>query len=92
MPYIQQNERIKFDEVIDKITNIETKGELEYCIFKLMKIYASNKHFNYSNLHDTTYAAQHCADEFRRRYLDTRENFAMSTNGDISPDVSTLTK
>lgn len=83
MPYIKKENRINLDESLDLIKNINTKGELEYCIFKLMLRYSSNKPVNYSNLHDTTYAAMHCADEFRRRFLDERENVAMNTNGDI---------
>lgn len=44
-----------------------------------------DKEKRYSTLHDCTYAAQHCADEFRRRYLDRREDAAMNKNGDIVP-------
>ena len=83
MPYIKQEDRVNFDKCLDLIENINTKGELEYCIFKLMILYSSNKTVNYSNLHDTTYAAMHCADEFRRRFLDKREDSAMDNNGDI---------
>jgi len=84
MPYIKKEERKDFDYFLDKIQAINTKGELEYCLFKLMKIYMKNKEIRYSTLHDCTYAAMHCADEFRRRYLDKREDEAMNTNGDIS--------
>ena len=41
------------------------------------------KPYKYSDLHDCVYAAQHCADEFRRRYLDKREDRARKENGDI---------
>lgn len=83
MPYIKQEDRKKFDLFLDKIDKFENKGELEYCIYKLMKIYMSNRNIKYSNLHDTVYASQHCADEFRRRYLDKREDEAITANGDI---------
>ena len=83
MPYIKKIDREPFDIYLNKIEKIETKGELEYCIFKLMKIYMSNKEERYATLHDTTYAAQHCADEFRRRFLDKREDMAKEENGDI---------
>lgn len=84
MPYISKAMRTKFDEHLDKIPFIETKGELEYCIFKLMKRYMKDKAKKYSNYHDTTYAAIHCGDEYRRRYLDRREDQAIEENGDIS--------
>ena len=81
-------DRKDYDKFLDEIKEIGigTKGQLEYCIFKLMKIYMKNRQVNYSNLHDTTYAAMHCADEFRRRYLDAREDEARNSNGDI--DIS----
>ena len=83
MPYIEQKDREKFRESEECRPNIQTKGELEYCIFKLMQDYKTNHYHNYANLHDCTYAAQHCADEFRRRFLDVREDHAQDVNGDI---------
>lgn len=83
MPYIHWDDRNKYDSVLNQITKIDTKGELEYCIFKLMRLYMKDKSARYSNLHDTTYAATHCADEFRRRFLDDRENSARELNGDV---------
>jgi len=83
MPYIKKEDRDKYDGALWEIDEIETKGELEYCIFSLMNKYMSDKEYRYSNLHDCVYAAQHCADEFRRRYLDKREDEAIEQNGDI---------
>lgn len=83
MPYIKKPERLKFEEILEKIPEFKTKGELEYCIFWLMKAYMEQHEFRYSDLHDCTYSAQHCADEFRRRFLDKREDDARETNGDI---------
>jgi len=83
MPYIKPQDRIKFDVVLERLPEIKVKGELEYCIFKLMKKYMVNKEWRYSTLHDTSYAAHHCGDEFRRRFLDTRENEAIEQNGDV---------
>ena len=87
MPYIQQGERHYFDMGLGQITHIDTKGQLEYCIYKLMKTYMQGKIFSYSELHNTVYAAQHCADEFRRRYLDKRECAAKKENGGIDPQI-----
>lgn len=83
MPYIKQEDRKRFDEWLGGIPIPNTKGELEYCIFYLMKLHMEPLEANYTNLHDTVYAAQHCADEFRRRYLDLRENTALVLNGDV---------
>ena len=83
MPYITKKDREKYDAVLDNLPNIEHKGDLEYCIFKLMVKYKDSGPQRYAHLHDTTYAAAHCADEFRRRFLDNREDFAKEANGDI---------
>lgn len=87
MPYIKQEMRVDYDNILNEVKTIPTKGELEYCIYKLMKIYMTNKEFRYSNLHDVVYAVQHCCDEFRRNYLDKRENLARKLNGRISPSL-----
>ena len=83
MPYIEQHQRPQYDHALSRINKIHSKGDLEYCIFWLMKRYMLDNQFNYSHLHDITYAATHCADEFRRRYLDQREDTAREQNGDI---------
>jgi hypothetical protein len=83
MPYIDPYSRGKYDFLLDQMKVIETKGDLEYCIFKLMQAYMGTRCQKYSDLHDCAYAAQHCCDEFRRRFLDKREDLAMKLNGDI---------
>ena len=83
MPYIKKDDRLKFDTILDKLPDFKTKGELEYCIYKLMNHYMSTREERYSNLHDTVYATIHCGDEFRRRRLDKREDEAIESNGDV---------
>jgi hypothetical protein len=86
MPYIDKSRREKFNNLLIMIHNlseIETKGDLEYLIFVLMKKFMSTREYRYSDLHDCVYACQHCSDEFRRRFLDKRENDARQKNGDI---------
>ncbi len=82
MPYIKQEQRKKFDSFLEQI-NTADKGELEYCIYKLMVQHMKKRDFRYRELHDITYASQHCADEFRRNYLDKREDIASQKNGKI---------
>jgi hypothetical protein len=83
MPYIPKKDRIKYERTLESLVPITNKGELEFCIFKLMKLYMWDKEVRYSTLHDTAYAAIHCGDEFRRRFLDPREDEVKLTNGDI---------
>ncbi len=83
MPYIKAELREKYKKIIQQIQQIDNKGDLEYCVFLLQNIYMRTREFRYSTLHDCVYAVQHCADEFRRRFLDKREDEARGKNGDI---------
>ena len=83
MPYIDPIFRNQYDEILNQMPNIDSKGDLEYCVFKLMKRFMVNREFRYSTLHEVVYATQHCADEYRRRYLDKREDEAIESNGDV---------
>lgn len=86
MPYIKQEDRAKYVKITNQIYDlekIETKGDLEYLVFVLMKKFMITREKRYSTLHETVYAVMHCADEYRRRYLDKREDEARETNGDI---------
>ena len=83
MPYIKEIKRCKFETVLREMPDFENKGQLEYVMFKLMKQYMNTREYRYSSLHDVVYAVQHCSDEFRRRYLDKREDEAREFNGDV---------
>ncbi len=83
MPYIKPYEREEYDKVLDNLIYIWNKGSLEYCVFKLFKIYMKFKPINYANLHDAVYAIIHVGEEIKRRFLDRREDYARKENGDI---------
>jgi hypothetical protein len=86
MPYVKQEDRVKYAKIINQIYDlekIETKGDLEYLVFALMKKFMSTRENRYSNLHEVVYAVMHCADEYRRRFLDKREDEAREINGDV---------
>jgi len=84
VPYIKFENRVKYDKALNDLSNIETKGDLEYCVFRLMQNYRLIHGEKYAQLHDCVYAVQHCSDEFRRRFLDIREDQARKENGDIN--------
>jgi hypothetical protein len=83
MPYIKKELRYKYDEILNQMPDIDNKGDLEYCVFKLMKRFMKTREQRYSTLHEVVYAIMHCADEYRRRYLDKREDIARETNDDV---------
>jgi hypothetical protein len=83
MPYIKQEDRKRYNLSLDAIPTILTKGDMEYCVTKLMWRYMGSRVWSYSALHEAVYATIHAADEFRRRHLDVREDRAIEANGDI---------
>jgi len=83
MPYISENERPQFRNILLQLPHIGTKGQLEYIIFKLMRIFMQSREYKYSSLHDCVKAVEHAAHEFERRFLDKREDEAINENGDI---------
>jgi len=83
MPYIKKELRNKYDNILNQLPIIDNKGDLEYCVFKLMKRFMKTREQRYSTLHEVVYAIMHCADEYRRRYLDKREDKTRKENTDV---------
>ena len=83
MPYIKETDRVKYRDVLRQLPAIETKGDLEYCVYWMLKKYMSTRPMKYTELHEAVYGAIHAGDEFRRQFLDKREDQAKETNGDI---------
>lgn len=86
MHYVDRNSRDKYKEINKAIAftdKIETKGDLEYLVFMLMVKFMETREKRYSTLHDVVYAVAHASDEYRRRFLDKREDEALKNNGDI---------
>ena len=86
MPYVAKEQREKYKNLlllIDHIEQIETKGDLEFLVFYLMKKYMKTRESRYATLHDVVYAVIHAGEEFKRRFLDKREDQARQQNGDI---------
>jgi hypothetical protein len=89
MPYIPLEDRKKFEDSLNKIVlEIESKGELTYCLYHLM-IYAFENgvigtgSYGYDTLSDICGAGQDATNEFRRRRLDPHEDKKIKENGDI---------
>lgn len=85
MPHIKRNcteadwaKSICFE--LDRLP-IKTKGDLEFILARVCKAYMDDKEVKYTNLHDVVYACHHVGDEFRRLYLDKREDEAIKENG-----------
>jgi len=83
MPYIKKEFREQYDQILNQMPDIDNKGDLEYCLFKLLKRFMKTRELKYSTLHEAVYSATHVADEFRRCYLDKREDEVREINGDV---------
>lgn len=83
MPYIPEELRPKYRNVLKQLPKIETKGDLDYCVFYLIKKFMATRDERFTELHDGVYAAHHAAHEYERRYLDPREDIAIEKNGDV---------
>jgi hypothetical protein len=84
MPHINAEQKMKYmylKQTIDNI-EIETKGDLEYLVYQLMKAYMKTRNRRYATLHDAVYATLHSAQEFKRLHLDKREDEAIEENGE----------
>ena len=86
-PYIEEKDRPKYRDILRQLPDIKTKGDLEYCVTCLQKLFMEGKPWRFVTIHDAVYGPIHCGDEFRRRYLDPRENQARETNGDVLPKI-----
>lgn len=84
MPYIKNDQRLLYDPKLNQIQKIKTKGDLEYCVYKLMRIFMRTREYRYNDLHDCVKAVEHSAHEFERSHLDKREDEAKRVNGDIN--------
>ncbi len=85
MPHINDLDKIKYNHIINSISSsqdIETKGDLEYLVYQLIKRYMHSRETRYSNLHDAVYGTIHAGAEYKRLYLDKREDEAIEQNGE----------
>lgn len=82
MPYIKPEDREIWDLFeIDPLHM--TKGDLNYCISKLMLGFVRCNGKSYQTLSDAIAAANDAAAEFRRRMMDPYEDKKIKENGDI---------
>lgn len=82
MPYIKQNDRDKFDYIIDamKATGVEANGDLNYILFYYAKHCIPH---NYNSLKNFCGELRQCATEIERRILGPYEDKKIDENGDV---------
>jgi hypothetical protein len=84
MPYIKQNERIKFEPSILNLANdAENAGDLNYIITSILHHYLKKKGVNYANINEIIGALECCKLEAYRRIATPYEDIKIQKNGDV---------
>lgn len=81
--YYSEKEGGPTSELHMSIADTCTKGDLNYCISRLLYSYVGIKKPNYQNISDAISAATDAAEEFRRRVMNPYEDKKIKENGDI---------
>jgi hypothetical protein len=84
MPYIEQEDRNKFDELLMILSDVITSpGELNYVITMLSASFAEQEGGNYAALNATVGVLESAKLEFYRRRVAPYEDEKMRLNGDV---------
>lgn len=84
MPYIKQENRKKFEEGIKILSKeIETSGDFNYVITKLMHDQVKKKGLCYETLNNLIGALTCASIEFSRRVVAPYEDLKIKENGDV---------
>jgi hypothetical protein len=84
MPYIKPERRKIFDAHLQACAaEIETEGELNYCIYKLATLLIGRIGESYDKLSMCSSAMEHAKMEWYRRRLAPYEDQKIEENGDI---------
>ena len=84
MPYIHQERRKDFDELLAELgPRIKNKGEMNYCVSILMMWYVSIHGEGYQNISDAKDALVNAAEEFARLRLALYEDVKRKENGEL---------
>ena len=82
MPYIRQEDRQRFDRIIDSIPAPESAGELNYVFTRIIHDYVGNR-WNYAGMNDVLGALEGAKLEFYRRVVAPYEDQKIQQNGDV---------
>ena len=86
MPYIKQEDRNKFKDVLNLLENNnfpKNAGELNYFITKVLLTYYKNSYKNYQSFNDMIGALEGAKLELYRRYVSPYEDIEIKENGDL---------
>jgi hypothetical protein len=81
MPYIQQQDRHKFDSY--PVPGSESPGELNYVVTRICQNYIADHGLSYQTLNDIVGVLECCKLEFYRRKISPYEDNKIASNGDV---------
>jgi hypothetical protein len=85
MPYIAKENRVKFEEPVQKLAdNIESDGDLNYCISLLMHKILEKRGIRYQNMNNIMGAIDCAKMEFYRTVASPYEDEKKTENGSVS--------
>ncbi len=84
LPYIKKENREEIDPFVEKLfDHLETKGDMNYAITKLLHKYIKREGLKYSNLNDAIGIVECVKLELYRKVVVNYENIKIEENGDI---------
>lgn len=85
MPYISPTDRKQFEELVKTVslTKIETAGELNYLITRLVHSFLKQDNESYQAYNDALGALEGAKLELYRRHIASYEDKKISENGDV---------
>ncbi len=84
MPYIKNEDRNKFDEVVDLLKKYDlTVGDLNYIVTRICHNHISKVGIKYSNLNDVSGALINALNEFNRTVVAPYEDLKRKENGPV---------
>lgn len=87
MPYIKQEDREKFVDILNlaRVVIEDSPGELNYLITSLCHIYLENNGINYTNLNSVVGVLECAKLELSRKIIANYEDSKIKENGDVLP-------
>ena len=86
MPYIKQEDRKDFDELLLGLPEFKSPGELNYFITKTLLAYEKQDVPSYQIYNDIIGVLECCKQEIYRRLIIDFENYKKDVNGDVYAD------
>jgi hypothetical protein len=83
MPYIKQEDRSKFKEVLKKLPYFENPGEVNYFITKILLKYENQFPTSYKVYNEIIGVLECCKHEFYSKNIRPYEEYKCEVNGEV---------